>query len=295
MIRALARLVLLLPWDRRSRRALDETLLDWDYERADAGTGWRRATVDLAAVAALTRTVTASAMAEVGRTPFGPLLLRLVPLTLAATTLMLLGPISGVWRNLTGTANTAFVLSLLLVPQAIFIALPFTLFLSLTADRRRLTPVVGLASLTLVLSLAIAGWGMPLANQAFREIAYEVKRHEAPGSRYAPPTPGLAELTASDLLPRAAAQPRARTLLLWKVGWALLAGAMVWLGAAVASLSGLRFHLVRIAIPLAALATVIATEWFMRGIGAWVAAAGGLAAASHFDRARGERRVEATN
>src|SRR5262245_29641158 len=73
---AIAWLIDGLPFDPRSRRALDETMLDWAHEQRNAPTLGRRVLVQLRAAVAIARAVASAVVGDIVRTPWMPLTFR---------------------------------------------------------------------------------------------------------------------------------------------------------------------------------------------------------------------------
>ena len=158
-----------LPFDPRSRRALDETLLDWAHEEAEAGPG-RRWLVGVSGLPAVGRAAIVAASRETTSVPLWWLLKRaalfvVLPATLLSLpmVLLLLGTDSA-WR-IPGVL-------VLLMPEWLPTVAPLGLLLCLMWRPRHVqVQPVGTAIIVCAATLLFLGWILPHTN-AFLVAVY---------------------------------------------------------------------------------------------------------------------------
>jgi hypothetical protein len=171
VIRALAQRV---PLDDRSRRAIDETLLDWAHEDALGAAPGRRLLAQLRGLASFARVLAFVTIAETWRVPIGWLFLRMSLVLVIPATLLVLATMPSdlsfgghlSWHRQLG-ARASF------IPSVAFWIAPFSAFcLGLwTAGPRRVGPL-GIGVITLMVMFILGGWLAPLSTQWFRVLVY---------------------------------------------------------------------------------------------------------------------------
>lgn len=237
MRRAVGRLLDLLPFDRQSRRALDEALRDWAHEHAGADTTFRRGLVCARSLLGVARTIVSTMAREVTRIPAGwltaRLLLAMIPPVLVLATLgwgHMLPRIPLPWA-------LRFEMAGFVLPQAALAVLPLALLLVVAWPHRdRTVPALGLAATALLGALAIGAWILPIANRAFHVAAYASSSNidRATAARTLLPAPP--DLPSFELVSRAIERPAGPPMgvLLFRTGLAVMAAAFVLLGSALA-------------------------------------------------------------
>ena len=181
--------------DARSRRAIEETLLDWSHEAQLARGLLSRVLCHARAILAIARTLASIVLHEVAELPKSGVWIR-VGLWLIVS-FALYQTASSFQLPARATPAAKLVTSLMLFPSWIVLFGPVALFLGTMwqprADQPR-TPFLGLAVLAVIGAFVLAGWVAPIGNQEFREIVFEM--HGGQGSL----PRGAAELTVPDLL-----------------------------------------------------------------------------------------------
>jgi hypothetical protein len=228
-----------LPFDARSRRALDETMLDWAHEQSTAGAASARALTSVRALAGVARAVAWTVLQETEHAPYGWLAGQMAMFALFPAALMAMWLYAHCWPGLVALTSTGarFELSALLVPHEIEVLLPLMFFLAVACARgmRRL-PGVGLALVASALSLVFTGWVEPLANHRFAVTVNALWRPGHPNGGFS--GPGV-EATMPALVALAYATRYGYVFssclyyLFLKTGFAFLAGALAMLGVAV--------------------------------------------------------------
>jgi hypothetical protein len=168
MRRAIAWLLAGLPFDARSRRAIDETLLDWEGEATEAQTFWEATGAELHGVASILRVTSLSVLREsldltwcrgLGRR------FRIFGATAAVMGLLL----TAMAVSSLGTAAIALgtliasVLSLWFLPSALFLIVAWR-------PLARNTPPLGSAMFVGLVTMAAVGWLLPLISDPLNEI-----------------------------------------------------------------------------------------------------------------------------
>ena len=238
MRRVVAALLAVLPFDPRSRRALDETLLDWAHEEARARSAPQRAVTSLRGPAGVARAFAWAVLQETGHVPYGWLAGRIAMFVLLPAALMAVWLYAHMWPGLVALASTGSRLELsgLLVPHEIEVLLPVMFFLAAACARgERHLPGLGLALVASALTLAFTGWIEPLANHRFAVAANVLWWPGHPNSGFGGPG---AETTLPTLWSLAYATRESYVFsyglyyVVLKTGVALLAGALVLLAVA---------------------------------------------------------------
>jgi hypothetical protein len=232
--RAVTSLLAALPFEPRSRRAIDETLLDWAHEADGAETPGRRFVVHARSGAGLLRALVVSSALETLRLPLHWFASRVVVLLALPSVVLVLasyGFSPSAAREASATYRHAL---LLLVPDAAAWLAPMAFFyFAVWAPRQRCPPVIGVALAASVCTFVVAGWIAPVSNQRFR---VQVFNAVAQGHADAGPvlTKGLTELTLFELAGRAfEGSPGALNMVGYRTGKAAAAGIFVLFGAAV--------------------------------------------------------------
>ena len=217
-----------LPLDPRSRRALDETLLDWAHEEAEANSLRQQAATMFRAIAAVSRAVTSAVGQEVIHLPCYWLAGRVV-LCAAIPSAALM------WFFYRGTTElralapawTGIELSALLVPHELEILLPLVFLVASASAMARRAPSIGLALVASSATLLFCLWLEPAANSRFWSEATALWQPTHPHSSYGSRGWGLSAVAR-------AMQDWAHVIfgfLAFKIALSGLAGALAWLGA----------------------------------------------------------------
>jgi hypothetical protein len=237
---AVAAFLAWLPFDPRSRRALDETIADWTHEQGEADTGVRRGLVCARALIGVARAVVQTIACEVVRIPAGWLATRLM-LVMAAPAVLL--AVLG-WGHVPApnamSWDSWFELGILVLPQALMATLPMALFAVVACSyRHRTVPALGLALVVLLSMLALGAWVLPVANRDYHVAAYSLRSNSDPAAAALRLPLAPNDLPPLDLAVSAASRPAGPHMgvLLFKTGLAMMAAAFVLLGAAVAQVS----------------------------------------------------------
>ncbi|MEZ5317753.1 MAG: hypothetical protein R2752_10165 [Vicinamibacterales bacterium] len=172
MITVVRHFLAAIPFDPRSRRAIDETLLDWEAEAADAtrGPASGRAALDVRWSVALVRVVLLATAREAAGVPLSWLAVRL---TVGLLFLAVLLAVPWAWRaGWLLPVDVWLPSALLLLPANLVAIAPPGVFAALAIrPGRRPVPVVGTACVVLVV-LSAAVTVVPAANEAFRQTIY---------------------------------------------------------------------------------------------------------------------------
>jgi len=184
--------------DPRSRRALDETLLDVQSERPPtAGPGhiwW-----SLRSTSAIVRVMAMTGSTEVARFGTAAVGLRILVAIVAPASLLVLWQLHGAEYPGTSPApqSTLFVA---LLPQALAGWMPAAAwFLAIWTRGRRVLPVVPLIVALVGVEFAMVGWITPEANQRFRVTVFEAHKASAPDLYNGTLARGPSERTLSEL------------------------------------------------------------------------------------------------
>jgi hypothetical protein len=222
--------------DSRAQRAIEETVLDIQSERAAARTSRDRLTWLLRSAMAIGRVGVRVLPLELGALALGGWALRV-----AAWSALFVAPIIAMtWmRSVAISAFRADDQALLLgalLPSALAFVLPFAVFLAAIQPARRSSspPVLQAVLAAAVVSVTLVA--MPVGNQLFRSIVYAGVVGSA-RVRDVPP-PGLREMSVGGLVREAftgqsqtARSQEARQYLVTQAGLVALAAALAMLGA----------------------------------------------------------------
>jgi hypothetical protein len=202
MRRAFQWLASALPFDPRSRRAIDETLADWAVEEQDARTISERVSVAIRGASSLFRTSVLAVLREAALIPGMGLLRRIVVLSVVPA-VCLAAPWA--FRLLAARSwPTAVFAGAVVAQQYIFLFLPWTLFAAaIVPPTPRRVPYAGLAMVSALLVTVVGFWGLPLGNQALRVEFWLASG----GNPLTPPQPGISEMTVAELVSQAVRAP----------------------------------------------------------------------------------------
>jgi lipopolysaccharide export LptBFGC system permease protein LptF len=228
-VRRLAEALLaFFPFDARSRRAIDQTLLDWAHEVQAAETAIQRAGVSFLSSLALLRTLVFCGAAEAWRVPAAWFVSRLLILMIVPAVLLSWPTYNAFASDLRFPSARAFQAFALLLPNvATFIAPLAFFYFPAWMPRRRNVPVLGVALLATGITLVAAGWVVPAANQRFREVVYTTLSGDTPHWT-AHLERGWPEMTLPELVTRDA---NAAGHLISRLGIIVAAGTFVCVGA----------------------------------------------------------------
>ena len=241
-----------IPFDVRSRRAIDETLLDWTHEAAAAATPGARIAVNLRSTLALLRTLVFASAAETWRVPAGWFLSRLLILIILPASLLTwsaFGALATALKFPSPAALDAF--AMLVMNMAATIAPMGFFYFPGWLPRKRPVPLFGTALLAACLMLLATGWIVPATNQRFREVASTTLNGGASPSRL---DRGWTELTLPEL---AFGDANAVTHLISRLGLVAAAGAFVFAGAALVRGGSRRRRLAAWVVPIASFYALI--------------------------------------
>jgi hypothetical protein len=254
MRRVIATLLDRLPFDDRSRRAIDQTLLDWTHEASEALTPAGRCRVAAVGLSGVARTVAASVALEVAHVPLAWLMWRVALVAAAPAALMALPWVLDLQSDAAASWSALLPPAVSLLPQAAVVILPAALFVAVAyPPLDRMVPAIGLSLMAVIGTLAIGAWVVPAANHYFRlseyALAAGVDITEA-GRRV---WRGPGELGPLELWARAREDWSTpfTGVLLFKGGLAALSGALVVLGGCVAGIPRRRRWLPVVLVPAA--------------------------------------------
>jgi hypothetical protein len=165
MRRLVGRLLEILSFDPRSRRAIDETLLDWAAETERESSAIRRVFAHALGLVGVLRAVVGCSFGEIGRLPFGWVLPRIlllgVPMMLISQT-PLFYQLGGL-----GPLRLADMMAWALPRAAVVVAAPLLCLAVGWRSHDRHMPAVGTALLTgLVMTVLVVGI-LPITNALF--------------------------------------------------------------------------------------------------------------------------------
>jgi hypothetical protein len=176
-----------IPFEARSRRAIDETLVDWAHEEREAPSRGRRAFATLRGLLAVARVVSISLVREAADLGwccglahrFGVIAGVVALLSVAQASLMLPGLDAAVFR-----------ISFMTIPMTLLAVLPPALFLILAwRPAGRTGPTAGTACFLAVASLVLAGWLVPLARYGVNDVLRQSLGSPVPDVEHALPPP----------------------------------------------------------------------------------------------------------
>jgi len=260
-----------LPFDPRSRRALDETLLDWAHEEAGGRSVAAKGLALCGGLLAIVRAIAGSALKESSDVPIGWFSARVVRhavLPTAVAAVVLAWPLASAfsyYRAAQLIATFAPTLVVMFAPPALVLALAWR------ADARRV-PAAGAALAASCLVPLMTVVILPPATWAFGEI-YMRALAEAIGVD----RPLSAEAMAWRRLLGIAGGPI--PVIVWLVGSGASAGACVWFGAALSARVRLRSVLWLVAVPIvyfamsgvvSVLIRLVASGPLADAVGTWV-------------------------
>jgi hypothetical protein len=179
MRRVISWLLAGLPFDARSRRAIDETLLDWEGEVREAKTAWERTVTELRGVASIARVTSLSVVRE--SVDFSWLR------GLGRRFVVAGGVIMALALVLSATATREFALNLRMllwfVPMLATMALPATLFLIIAwRPSGRCVPSLGASWITGITAVLVIQLVTALAVELFYFLMYQDLGIERPSS-----------------------------------------------------------------------------------------------------------------
>jgi len=218
-----------VPLDVGSRRAIDETLLDWAHEESTSPIRFRR--WGISGSVAVLRTLIYIVLREVVRVPYPwlaerVLLFAVLPAAALLLTYQGLAPLMAL-----ATPFESVILVALLIPHETEVFVPAALFCAVVWSRRtNRVPILGLACVAGALTFAFSGWVEPAANQRFGEQASSIWMQSGRNSPYGPV--GW-EASIDELALSARANPFSLRILAFKTGLAPLAAGLVLLGGAI--------------------------------------------------------------
>jgi hypothetical protein len=269
-----------LPFDSRSRRAIDETLTDWALEERDARSRTRRALASVLGLLSIVRVVSFSLVREAADFGWRRGLARRCGMAVglvAAMSLVTALPM------LHGLGVKALALALLNMPLSLLAFLPPAIFLMFAwRPVGRAAPGAGAACFLAVATLLLAGWIVPASSDLTLGLLQS-----------------MGSLLTTDSAPRLSPAEAALAV----TGWAVVAGASALCAAAVAARGPLRSRWWLAGVPAiyAALVPVFTMtigssflvfrgpadppEGFAPGLAAWTTAALLVAAATTYRRA----------
>jgi hypothetical protein len=215
MRRVIAWCVAGLPFEARSRCAIDETLADWAHEAQEAPTRGRRTRTNVQGILSIARVVSIAVVREAVDPGWCRELARRWGLVAAVVVLLALATAAPM---VDAFAAGTLALAVLSVPLVLLAVLPPAIFLMFAwRPVSRAVPTAGTACFLAVVVLALAGWLVPLSSDLLNDV---IRRSlgAAIGSDYPPP------LSRSEAW-------------LAVTGWACLAGATAICAAMVEQLS----------------------------------------------------------
>jgi hypothetical protein len=220
MRRMIAWCVAGLPFEPRSRRAIDDTLADWAHEEQAAPTRGCRTRAGVQGILSIARVVSISVIRETIDPGWCRGLARRWGVVAAAVMLLALTSAAPMADALGPGTLTFAVLS---VPLVLLAVLPPAIFLMFAwRPVSRAMPTAGTACVLAAVVLALAGWLVPLSSDVLNDVLRPSLVLDATiGSDYPPP------LSRSEAL-------------LAVTGWACLAGATAICAAMVARRSPIR-------------------------------------------------------
>jgi hypothetical protein len=229
-----------LPFDAQSRRAIDETLLDWEREATEARAFSEASVAELRGVAAIARVTSISALREAVDFSWCRGLGRRFGIALGVILLM-------TFLNDLAIANSAsdrIRLSVMLLPATVAqVFTPAIVLILAWRPRQDRLPGFGASLAVALVTLGFVGWLVPWGLDEFRGLAFT--------------------LQSDTLEPAFAAGPRGRQLTptpLQVVGWVMLNGALVPFSNVLAGRWSLQSWLWLPAVPLLLLCGYIAVE-----------------------------------
>jgi len=209
-----------LPFEPRSRRAIDETLADWAHEQLEASTRGRRALAGVRGVLSVARVVLIVLVREAADLGWARGLARRCGLVAAAVALLALAT-----AVLMLDALDARTLALvpLGMPLALLIVMPPAIFLVLAwRPVARAVPTAGSACFLALVALALAGWLVPHSSELVNDLLRQLL-----GATIEPEPDAYARLSLAESA-------------LAVSGWTCLSGATAICAASVARRSPLR-------------------------------------------------------
>jgi len=246
--------------DPRSVRAIDETLQDIRAERASAGGVGARFAWAMQAVAALARVGVRVSLFELGAIAPGAWAIRLLLWTALPVALLAVDPL----RRLRLPDGVPAWVAVTLLPQALTVVLPFSMFWTNLWPPRASKPRIFLSSVIAVVIVLASVVATPRANQQFRTVVFAANGGQG---RLSPGIPemSLMELARvgfldSDLRHEQSMSLPARRQFVLLTGLVGLAGSWAAAGCWLARMRGRRWPWA-IALPSTLLLTVIPAGW----------------------------------
>ena len=241
MRRVIGAMLRALPFDDRSRRALDEAMLDWAFEAQAIPAGARRWWIAARSLAGVVRAIAYATLRESVARPSAGLLSRALIFVVVPSLVLTLAQNGGAGLGSRVSQAQGIAIDALLWPATMFLVAPIGLFLALSrVPRARQIPAVGVSVVVLVAALVLGGWVVPWANQRFRVITYAAHTGLETDMAATRLSKGLAELDPLELAAYAVSNPEDRFALMQlvlKSGISVLAMTMVLLGASVRRLT----------------------------------------------------------
>jgi len=157
-----------LPFDARSRRAIDETLEDWAYEERDALSGGARLFTAVRGALAVGRVASLSILRELVDFSWCRGLARRWGAVAALLLLIGLAPMSPMVPVL---GARTLVLALLALPVVMVVMMPAaTILVFAWRPVGRAVPTVGAAAVLGILASVLVGWVTPFGSDVFNEF-----------------------------------------------------------------------------------------------------------------------------
>ena len=241
MRRTIGAILRALPFDDRSRRALDEAMLDWAFEAQATPAGARRWWIEARSLTAVLRAITYATLRESVARPEPSLLGRALIFVVVPSLALTFAQDGGAGLGSRVGQAQWIELGALLWPATMLLVAPIGLFLAMSrVPRARQVPAVGVSAVVLVAALVLGGWVVPWANQRFRVITYAAHAGIETDVAATRLPKGFAEQDPLELMSYAVSNPQDRFAimqLVLKSGISVLAMTMVLLGASVRRLA----------------------------------------------------------
>jgi hypothetical protein len=217
-----------LPFDARSRRAIDETLLDWDGEATEAKTAWERTVTEVRGAASIARVASLSVLRESVDFSWLRGLGRRFAVATGVAVLMTFST----YPYYEEFGSGAIVLSLALVPSMVATILVPALLLTIAwRPVHQRAPAFGAAVLVALMAWPFFAEAVPWSVEQFRQLAFRLLTDDPFGSTR----------------PLAPSPPRGSA---WVMGWIFLAGTTVTFASALARRNALRNWAWLLIVPL---------------------------------------------
>jgi hypothetical protein len=266
MRRLVGRLLEILPFDPRSRRAIDETLLDWAREAGQASSIGGRSVAHVLGLLGVLRAAAGCSLSEIWRAPVRWIALRLMWFGVPMSLLLTLPQVTHLAKSIGGfRAAEAFVW---LLPGSLILAAAPALLLALAwRPGQRHVPAIGTAIIASLAMFVLWGWLLPLSNERFSaRMALAIS--ETQGTPL--PVRTIREPTLMDYVRQLDGQPSQRNAALRALvriaGHSVLAGATVLLAAVLRRRVRMQRLRLIVAIPAAYYVSAIASFPLLRQV-----------------------------